>query len=247
MVSMLQEFFSVLGDILFPPTCHICGTLLRRGINTFDANICRACAAAFQATPLQSCRRCSDPLTPDDDIQNLCCSRCLRDPAPAYDRLTTCFLYKDGVRHLIHKLKYANRPYLSKTLVRLMQHKPKLDLNIADFDALVPIPLHPARQREREFNQAELIARQIAVWHERPVLPALRRHKNTRPQSALDEKNRWANMQDAFRVARPESVKDKNLLLIDDIVTTTATTRAASRCLKDAGASRVTVLAFAKG
>jgi competence protein ComFC len=111
----------------------------------------------------------------------------------------------------------------------------------------VPVPLHPARHREREFNQAELIARQIGEQYDRPILTALRRLKNTQPQSTLDEKTRWTNMEDAFEITRPSLVKNKSLLVIDDIVTTTATTRAASLCLKNAGARSVCVLAFAKG
>ena len=245
--ALLRNSFNSLGDLLFPPTCHICGEILRRGMNTFDANICRPCAASFEATPVTSCRHCSASLNQEDDLKTLRCVACSRIPEPAYERLTACYLYKDGVRHLIHKLKYANRPYLTKTLERLIQNRLAPGFNFKQFDALVPIPLHPARLREREFNQAELIARQIGVRCERPVLSALRRTKRTRPQSLLDEKTRWANMENAFDVTRPALIKGKNLLLIDDIVTTTATTRAASLCLKNAGVASVSVLAFAKG
>jgi competence protein ComFC len=220
---------------------------MRRDINSFDANICRSCAASFQATPVTSCRRCFSVLEKEDDSKNLCCSPCARLPAPAFEQLLACYLYKDGVRQLIHKLKYTNRPYLAKTLARLIQDRLTPDFNITAFDALVPVPLHPARHREREFNQAELIARQIGEQYDRPILTALRRLKNTQPQSTLDEKTRWTNMEDAFEITRPSLVKNKSLLVIDDIVTTTATTRAASLCLKNAGARSVCVLAFAKG
>ncbi len=116
----------------------------------------------------------------------------------------------------------------------------------ADVDYFVPIPLYPARAREREFNQSELLARILSTRHRKPCTLALRRNKNTRPQAVLSEHDRQTNIQGAFGL-NYLPVKDKNIALVDDVVTTTATVQEAARILKEAGAKKVWVLAFAKG
>ncbi len=243
---MFKELLAALGDLVFPPTCHVCGALIRRDINAYDAHLCRSCAAAFKVTPPVSCRSCGEPLRADDDGTRLSCQRCLDRPLPAYQDLTTCYLYQGGIRTLIHKFKYANRPYLAATIFRLMDER-LTDARLTAFDAVVPVPLHPVRLREREFNQAELIAELLARRWQRPLIKALTRKVNTRPQSILTQTERKANVSEAFEIRTAAAIQGKRLLLVDDIVTTTATTRAASRCLKDAGAGQICVLAFAKG
>jgi ComF family protein len=108
------------------------------------------------------------------------------------------------------------------------------------FDVQIPIPLHPVRLRERGFNQARLIAEVIKERHGIPIQEkGLVRVRATDPQSSLGQKDRWTNMEGAFRMEKNFDVKERSVLLIDDLLTTGATASNAARALKDAGAKRV--------
>jgi ComF family protein len=119
-------------------------------------------------------------------------------------------------------------------------------LPIQHLDYLIPIPLHKSRQREREFNQAEILSQEIAREFDKKVLTnALIRVKPTKTQTELTFQERCQNVKKSFSVTRPELVKDTNLLLIDDVLTTGATSSEAAKCLKSAGAQKVLLLTLA--
>lgn len=110
-------------------------------------------------------------------------------------------------------------------------------------DLLAPIPLHPARMRERGYNQSELLARRVSQLTGIPTDNALRRVKNTRTQARIvDAKKRRQNLEGAFAVTNPETLRNKQILLIDDVTTTGATLDAAAKALKAAGAGIVYAL-----
>ncbi len=160
--------------------------------------------------------------------------------------VTTCYAYEGSTRELIHKFKYANRPYLYESVVRLMS--PTLNPALFDgVDNLVPIPLHPARLREREFNQSELIAQGLGLFFNKPVAKMLIKVRNTASQTSFSTDERLSNMKGAFAASTPAITRGKNILLIDDVVTSSATTAEATRVLKEAGAAKIGVLAFAQG
>ena len=114
------------------------------------------------------------------------------------------------------------------------------------FDALVPVPLHHIRFREREFNQAEELANLIAPRAGKPVWNALRRIRNTPTQTKLDREERAENLRGAFVVRKPAMVKGRDLLLVDDVFTTGSTVEECSRILLKAGASSVRVITVAR-
>lgn len=119
-------------------------------------------------------------------------------------------------------------------------------LPIEHLDFLVPIPLHKSRQREREFNQAEILSRQIAREFNKKVLTdGLIRVRPTKTQTELTFQERCQNVKKSFLVTKPGLIKGTNLLLIDDVLTTGATSSEAARCLKEAGAKKVLLLTLA--
>ena len=222
---MIKEFGTTLADIIYPKNCHICSKILKGGISAFDENICMECVKDMKkAVPMVSPEL----------------------PGAPYNKLAACYNYKGPVRELIHKFKYENRPYLASTIARLMAEA----INPALFeiiDCLLPVPLHQVRIREREFNQSERIARELSFSFKRPVSLTLKKIRNTPSQTTFKENERFSNLKNAFVVTEERGIFNKNVLIIDDVVTTKATVTEASHVLKNAGAKTVYILAFAKG
>src|SRR5262249_24663734 len=166
---------------------------------------------------------------------------------PAYDRARAAVRYDEIARTLVHALKYGDRLDLAPTLGGWMAHAGGALL--AQADALVPVPLHWRRLWARRFNQSAALAQRVAT---RPPLPvahaALMRVKPTRQQVGLTASERALNVQGAFRVrteARAD-IKGRRLVLVDDVLTSGATTDACARTLLRAGAAAVDVLVFAR-
>jgi ComF family protein len=169
----------------------------------------------------------------------------MADP-PAFSRARAVARFEDGpARTLVHRLKYSDRAELSRPIGSWMA-RAGADI-LADADLLAPVPLHALRLWRRQFNQAAALATEISRQTERPCNPAaLRRIKATRSQVGLSRTQRAENVQGAFRIAESAVVRDLNVVLVDDVLTSGATANAASRALLRAGAKRVDVLVFAR-
>lgn len=157
------------------------------------------------------------------------------------------FLARGVVRDAIHALKYGGQwhvlPWLGQWLIegfdRYYRHEP--------IDALIPVPLFPLRRRERGFNQSYELARLLARARNLPIWQALRRVRETRVQARLRRSERLRNQRHAYQLKRGFDLKDKRLLIVDDVFTTGATADACARVLRQNGAARVDVLTVARG
>jgi ComF family protein len=160
-------------------------------------------------------------------------------------RGTTAFA---GVaKTLVEKLKYSGRTEYAPVMARRMADVLRAEFPASELDALVPVPLHPTRQRERGFNQscvlAEWIGREVGLpVHER----LLRRVRVTQSQTRLSRRERACNIQEAFAAGALEYVSERSLVLVDDVCTTGATLNECARVLKQAGARRIYCLTFAR-
>ena len=153
----------------------------------------------------------------------------------------------DGIlREAIHKLKYEGQTYLAQDLgLLLAEHLENSPSQ--KFDAVVPVPIHRKRERQRGFNQSQLLAKQISERIGTPLLErALVRTIHTRPQVDLGREARLLNVTNAFAVPNPQKVQGLCILLIDDVMTTGATCNAASAALLAAGARSVAVMTLAR-
>ena len=169
----------------------------------------------------------------------------MADP-PVFARARAVARFEDGpARKLVHRLKYSDRAEIARPVARWMA-RAGADI-LADAELLAPVPLHPLRLWRRRFNQAAMLAREVARATGVPCdLGALLRVKATASQVGLTRTQRAENVQGAFRVADGATVRGRNVVLVDDVLTSGATANAASRALLRAGAKRVDVLVFAR-
>lgn len=151
------------------------------------------------------------------------------------------------MKDLLHLFKYREKTALRLFFADRMSAFLKMyGISLSAFDFLVPVPLHPARLRERGYNQSALLAQELGRTARRPVLGrSLFRIRNTKSQTTLRQKERWTNIQSAFTIKYPFVFKHKNILIVDDLFTTGATTSEAARVIKQAGAQQVVVLTLA--
>lgn len=195
------------------------------------AGFCTLCAAACPVLE-PGCPRCGLPRPVE---------RCPRERGPWWlERIVAPYVYRDPLKTHILDLKYRGRRHLGRALGLLAADA--LATHAAPLDALVPTPLHGARWRERGYNQAIEIARPIAQRFGLPVLVhGIRRRRATPPQAELAAGERRRNLAGAFAISR--SVAARRLCIVDDVVTTGATTNALACALLNAGAA--SVIAFA--
>jgi ComF family protein len=164
-----------------------------------------------------------------------------------FDRAFSPCVYTGTIKKLIHEFKYSGKDYLGETLARLMNEFIRdYRLPIEYLDFIVPVPLHKSRMREREFNQAQVLSEQVAKKFDKVVLAdVLIRNRPTRTQTDLAFEERQKNVERSFTVKSPGLIKGSNLLLIDDVLTTGATSSQAAKALKDSGARIVLVMTLA--
>jgi ComF family protein len=201
--------------------CLLCGAASPHG------SWCEACDATLPYLNAAHCPLCALPTW-----QGAVCGHCLRQP-PHYSRTVAAFAYAFPLSQLVRSYKFGEQLQLAHTLAEHLAQR------IADLpDCIVPMPLHPARLRERGFNQSLLLAHALGRKLNVPVLPAAcQRVRNTAPQSSLSWRERGKNIRNAF--ACSTAVAGKHVAVVDDVMTTGASLNELARALKRAGASGV--------
>lgn len=152
------------------------------------------------------------------------------------------------LRECIHHFKYRKKAYLARPLGELLIDRMREDKDLGEADFLIPVPLDGRRLREREFNQAHLLAQGVSRYFNIPISSRnLRRVRRVPPQTQLSRKEREKNVKGLFQVRKGEKYKGRKILLIDDVFTTGATVNECARVLKQAEAEEVQVLTVARG
>jgi len=227
--------------LLYPPHCVMCKADLARG-----EYLCAPCNETARRIRPPFCKTCSQPF--DGAIeQEFSCSNCAQRHFH-FECAVTCYQSKGIIRELLHRFKYEGEFYLRHPLgAWLAEGLADSRLAGEKFDYLVPVPLHPSRERDRQFNQARVLAKIAGVQTGTPLLDCLKRVRKTTTQTRFDRAERMENLLNAFKMRNNGSVQGKQLVLIDDVFTTGSTVNECARVLKNSGASSVRVLTVARG
>lgn len=228
---MLRLWSSSLVHLLFPRTCAVCGATLQDG----EEGICLRCHMSMPRTNYHKQK--------DNPVERLFWGKV------PLERATSYFFYHKGsdFRHLLHLLKYGGRKDIGCLMGRFMAEELKESGFFEGMDVIVPVPLHPRRQRERGYNQSECLAKGLSEVLGLPVdTSSVRRQIHTQTQTEKSVYERWENVKDIFYVAAPARLAHKHVLLVDDVLTTGATTTACADALADGVEGvRISVLTLA--
>ncbi|WP_242464139.1 ComF family protein [Thiococcus pfennigii] len=223
-------------DWLLPPTCALCGAAGLPGLD-----LCPGCLADLPHN-CAACPRCALPLPPDQAV-GATCGRCQRHPPP-FDAAHAAFRYEGPLPALVAGAKFRGRMNLMRLLGSCLL-RALLEQGAARPELIVPVPLHPARLRERGYNQALEIARVPARALGLPIdARGCARVRATAPQMGLERAARRLNVRGAFQVTAPPAAR--HVALVDDVVTTGQTAAELARALRRAGVARVDLWAVAR-
>lgn len=215
-------------DVLLPPLCQGCDRPLTRE----DWTLCGPCLNALTPPP-EGCLRCGEG--PAEGI----CPLCLDNPPP-WDRLRSGVSYDEVAQQLVHAFKYGDRPRVAERLGEWMATWPRPEV-----DVIHAVPLHRDRLRSRGYNQAQWLARPLARGYKLPLEDLLERGRTSVSQASQAGSRRMENVADSYRLTGGK-VEGRRVLLVDDVFTTGATSRACALRLKEAGAEWVEVWTFAR-
>ena len=237
----LSRTFRWLLDLIFPPVCPVCQSLFDG--QGKDLVICPACRKAIRPVHPPFCPRCGLPY-PSGKAH--LCAPCLQERR-YFAIHRTCASYEGALKEAIHRFKYEGVFPLRRVLGDLLQPTLKAMRREHPVDVLLPVPLHIRRLRERGYNQALLLVRELS---KRTGIPyqerALAKIKDTPVQISLKKRERGKNLKGVFQVTDQEAIQGKSIVLVDDVYTTGATVNECARALLKAGAKQVAVLTVAR-
>ena len=228
--------------IFFPSFCRLCSVLLE---SPNERQVCNSCWEGVKPIRTSFCISCGRFF--EGNLDPHFCESCLHEK-PLYSRQRSCGRYMGKLKEIILLCKFHNLPVLAEGLAKFalnaLAHEDALWWGL---DSIVPVPLHPKRERKRGYNHAQIIAKYLAGFKDVQLLDKhLVKVKNVPPQMSLALEDRQRSVKGAFAVNRQEEVRDRVVLLVDDVFTTGSTMGECSRLLLEAGAQEVRGITIAQ-
>ncbi len=233
----MNKLYTAFLNALYPRKeyCILCG-------REEPTNICSSCANTVEFIHDRRCLKCGKGLK--DSYRDNICPDC-KERKFSFHSAYSSFLYKGSGKGIIHGLKYDGKKEGAKVLAKYMSH-----IIISEDlkgDAIVPVPIHEGKMALRGFNQSYLIGEHLSRYISLPLWPCLTRTKDTKDQFNLDRHERKFNVINAFSFELLYNIKNKRILLIDDVFTTGSTADECSKVLLSSGAKDVFVVTAASG
>lgn len=236
MIRWLQLLF----NFVLPPRCLICGKEV-----SADGRLCSECFANINFITSPYCKKCGKPFEYHLSNKELFCPECLSHKSP-FRMCRSAVIYDDNSKKLILDFKFFDHLENKSLLANWLLLAGK-DIFSEGVDLLIPVPLHFSRLLKRKYNQSAVLCDALSKLSHIPAnYKALRKTKHTLPQVSCNGKQRLKNVRNAFDVFHPEMVKNKRIVLIDDVFTTGSTLKECARVLKRAGAKSVDALTIAR-
>ncbi|MDQ7799331.1 MAG: ComF family protein [Candidatus Edwardsbacteria bacterium] len=238
MYRHISSFFGSLADFVFPPFCSHCH---RRTSEGLVGGICRGCWSLVKKWQDGQCQRCGQPVAEAGSL----CRHCLI-PEWSCSDIKTIGPFEAPLSEAVHRLKYSDAKSVSRRLGAMMADIAASEEKYKKADMVLAVPLHNARKRERGYNQAQLLADQLGKVLKIPAHhDIIFRARHTRSQTTLNKEERLRNVEGIFKVKSPEKIRDKTIILIDDVLTTGATIGSCGQSLMKAGAKRILAMTAA--
>jgi len=239
-IAKTLEPLRSIASLFYPPNCGVCGAAISN-----SEYLCSSCHDKAQRIVPPFCAKCSEPFAGAIEGE-FTCANCAHRKLE-FDAAVSAYRSRGVVRFVILQFKYNRQLHLRHPIAGWLAEA-MMDARLRNraFDLIVPVPLHPARLRERGFNQADLLARMLTQKIGGPVFAALERTRYTTTQTAFDRIDRMENLHNAFRLRKKVSVRELRVLLVDDILTTGSTLSECARVLREAGAGPVYAVTAAR-
>ena len=239
----LREWVDAGLSYFYPEICQLCA---KGRATAREGYVCGACRATVRYVQPPFCDRCGLPFEGELTGQ-FECANC-REMDLQFSSARSAVVATGVAREAIHRYKYQRALWFEPFLADLFLQQALTDVRERKWELIVPVPLHGLKEREREFNQAERLARHLSLAANIPMnAKVLERVEATRTQTLLSREDRAANVKRAFAVRKGVELKGARVLLVDDVLTTGATTSACAKVLRRAGAGDVGVWTVARG
>jgi competence protein ComFC len=227
-------------ELIYPPACTACSVPIAP-----NEYLCDACDDKILRIVPPFCATCSEPFT-GAMTEHFTCANCSHRKIH-FEAAVAAYRSRGIVRRIVLDFKYGRQIYLRHLVGRWLCDAMRDErIRAYEFDVIVPVPLHAARERERGFNQAELLADILSADMSILSMSILQRVVYTTTQTAFDRAERMKNLRNAFRLRKKAGVRGLRVLLVDDVLTTGSTLSECARILKGAGARSVHAVTAAR-
>jgi ComF family protein len=236
----IKELSKICFDFFFPHRCFACKQIVQD-----NGGLCESCWLKISFIEKPCCAKCRMPLSYQAGSYALC-AECLTGDN-LFDKLYFVMIFNDFSKSLIHKFKFYDQLYLVKFFAKLIVNYWKDEFN--EIDYIIPVPIHKSRLIMRKFNQAALLTQNIAMLlDKKKIIDGLIKYKKTASQANLNKNKRKINIKNSIAVNNKhlDLLKNKNILLIDDVFTTGATVNECVKVLKLKGVTSVKVVTIAR-
>ena len=221
-------------NFLYPPICPICGARIEE-----PHCLCADCYNHLNFITEPCCQICGRPFE-YKGLNDLICGACMKK-APAFSMARSVLEYDDFSKQLILAYKHGDRTDLTPLLIKFLLQADNVIFK--DIDVIIPVQLHWTRFLKRRYNQSSLLGKALGKKLKIPFRSKyLKRIRMTESQGTKNHREREKNIRNAFQVSNPVAIRGKNILLIDDVMTTGATTKECAKILKKAGAKDIKVI-----